>query len=388
MKELITILIAVTVAAFVGGITNHLAIKMLFHPREAITIRGRRLPFTPGLIPKRKAEIGQSLGKIVAEHLVTTQGLASLLQKPVFVGRVEEKLNQWIHQWAESEETVEQLAQRIWTPEQLKEGREQLARWLRDKSAQAVHAFWDRHELSELTLDRLVPDWSESRKQELIRWGSEIFVEKMKAELQSPKGEQMLRKLTVQFMEQAGGFLGTLAGIFMDEDKIAGKVRSALYKQLDSEEFRSTLADFMQRKLQQIEKITLKQIIGYCTGQDAREWAGIQAASRLPWEEWLDRVGGLQLRELIGPRKAWMLERVPGLTFRVLGTLSQNMDKMVGAINLPALVEEEVEKFPVEQLENIILSVSGKEFRAITWLGVLLGGFIGLFQSILMLWVR
>jgi uncharacterized membrane protein YheB (UPF0754 family) len=57
------------------------------------------------------------------------------------------------------------------------------------------------------------------------------------------------------------------------------------------------------------------------------------------------------------------------------------------AVNLPQLVQEQVEKFPIERLEEVILSVSGREFRAITWLGVLLGGIIGLFQSLLtMLW--
>ncbi|MNO04618.1 hypothetical protein D3C81_2257180 [compost metagenome] len=55
------------------------------------------------------------------------------------------------------------------------------------------------------------------------------------------------------------------------------------------------------------------------------------------------------------------------------------------AISLPELVKEQVEKFPVERLEEIILNISGSEFRAITWLGALLGGFIGLLQSLFML---
>ena len=34
MQNWLFILVNVCVAAFVGGITNHFAIKMLFHPRE------------------------------------------------------------------------------------------------------------------------------------------------------------------------------------------------------------------------------------------------------------------------------------------------------------------------------------------------------------------
>jgi uncharacterized membrane protein YheB (UPF0754 family) len=55
---------------------------------------------------------------------------------------------------------------------------------------------------------------------------------------------------------------------------------------------------------------------------------------------------------------------------------------------LPQLVEAQVAKFPIERLEEIILSVSGKEFRAITWLGVLLGGLIGLVQSLVTILFR
>ncbi|GIP33691.1 DUF445 family protein [Paenibacillus sp. J2TS4] len=388
MKEILTVLIAVTVAGFVGGVTNHLAIKMLFHPRQPIRIRGRRLPFTPGLIPKRKAEIGQSLGKVVAEHLVTTEGLASLLTKPIFVERVEDKLRAWVNKWAESEETIEQLAVKIWTPAQVEEGKKLLAEWLRNKTSQTVLTLWDRYEWSDLTLGGLASGWLENRRESLVERVAEQIIEQIKNELQSPNGEKMLRKLTVQFMEQAGGFLGTLAGIFMDEDKVAGKVRSALYNQLDSPQFRNVLKEMLLRKLEQLEKLTVGQMIGYISDRDAREWAGLQSASLLPWEDWIERGGGWQLRDLLGPRKEWVLGQVHSLTSRVLGMLAQNMERLVSALNLPALVEEEVEKFPVEQLENIILSVSGKEFRAITWLGVLLGGFIGLFQSVLMLWLR
>ncbi|MGV2805536.1 DUF445 family protein, partial [Clostridium perfringens] len=67
--------------------------------------------------------------------------------------------------------------------------------------------------------------------------------------------------------------------------------------------------------------------------------------------------------------------------------LERSIPAAMKAVNLPQLVQEQVEKFPIERLEEIILSVSGREFRAITWRGVLLGGVIGLFQSMLIvLW--
>src|SRR5690606_16477559 len=81
MQLWLFVTVNVLVAAFVGALTNHFAIKMLFHPRRAIYLRGRRIPFTPGLIPKRKEQIAESLGDVVADYLVTPEGLRELLMR-------------------------------------------------------------------------------------------------------------------------------------------------------------------------------------------------------------------------------------------------------------------------------------------------------------------
>ena len=79
MGTFITISVVVVVGALIGGITNALAIKMLFHPYEAIYIFGKRLPFTPGLIPKRRDELAEQMGKMVVEHLITPESIKNKL---------------------------------------------------------------------------------------------------------------------------------------------------------------------------------------------------------------------------------------------------------------------------------------------------------------------
>ena len=61
-NAIITILFMAVIGAIIGGVTNHLAIKMLFKPHNPIYIKGKRLPFTPGLIPKRREELARQLG--------------------------------------------------------------------------------------------------------------------------------------------------------------------------------------------------------------------------------------------------------------------------------------------------------------------------------------
>ena len=53
------------------GITNVIAIRMLFHPFKPYYIFKFRVPFTPGLIPKRREEIATKIGQVIEEHLLT-----------------------------------------------------------------------------------------------------------------------------------------------------------------------------------------------------------------------------------------------------------------------------------------------------------------------------
>ncbi len=70
--------------AIIGGYTNHLAIKMLFRPHRPIYIGKFQLPFTPGLIPKRRDELAVQLGKMVVEHLLTPEGIGKKLTNEEF----------------------------------------------------------------------------------------------------------------------------------------------------------------------------------------------------------------------------------------------------------------------------------------------------------------
>ena len=50
-------IIGALIGAVIGYITNWLAIKMLFRPREAKYIFGMKLPFTPGLMQLLKKKL-------------------------------------------------------------------------------------------------------------------------------------------------------------------------------------------------------------------------------------------------------------------------------------------------------------------------------------------
>ena len=51
---------------------------MLFRPHRPIYIGKFQVPFTPGLIPKRRDELAVQLGKMVVEHLLTPEGIGKV----------------------------------------------------------------------------------------------------------------------------------------------------------------------------------------------------------------------------------------------------------------------------------------------------------------------
>lgn len=67
------------VGAVIGYFTNYIAVKMLFFPRKEVRIFGKRVPFTPGIIPRRRNELGRSIGRMVESELLTKEALCDMM---------------------------------------------------------------------------------------------------------------------------------------------------------------------------------------------------------------------------------------------------------------------------------------------------------------------
>jgi uncharacterized membrane protein YheB (UPF0754 family) len=61
---------------------------------------------------------------------------------------------------------------------------------------------------------------------------------------------------------------------------------------------------------------------------------------------------------------------------------------IIEQLNLSQVIEEEISGFDVAYTENIIIEIAHKELRAITWLGALLGGIMGILTPLLQLLYR
>lgn len=387
MADWIYVLISVAVAAFVGGVTNHFAIKMLFHPRNPVYIGKYHVPFTPGLIPKRREDIAESLGNVVAEYLVTTEGLQELLSRPAFKKQGEQYLENLLVRLGASELTLKEAALRVWEPERWEAAKSRLADTGRSVADRGLNLLWNDLGWGDRLLKDLLPGWNEENRQRWSGAAAEAVLLAVEEELLSAEGQRMLTKLAGDLADKAGGFLGTMAAIFMDEDKLVRKLTPALVRALQSEEAKDKVAKAIRGKLEMFGEKPAAELLEMVTGTPAQEWLS-DKIKQLPLEKWIATAESVRISSLVAPWQAQAQAALPSVTDRLLALVVKGIPTAMKAIQLPKLVQEQVQKFPVERLEEVILSVSGKEFRAITWLGVLLGGIIGLFQSVMIIWVR
>lgn len=86
---------AVVVGAFIGYITNWIAIRMLFRPLYEKRILGVPVPFTPGVIPRGKKRLAGSIGEVVGGMLLTEENVVQHLSS----AGSEEKVRRHVETW-------------------------------------------------------------------------------------------------------------------------------------------------------------------------------------------------------------------------------------------------------------------------------------------------
>ena len=78
--------------AAIGYITNDIAIRMLFRPLTEKRLFGVRLPFTPGIIPKQRYELAESIARMVSRELITAEAVRGQMASPGFGEKLERNL--------------------------------------------------------------------------------------------------------------------------------------------------------------------------------------------------------------------------------------------------------------------------------------------------------
>lgn len=117
----------ILLGGFIGWFTNYLAIKMLFRPYKKVKIFGITIPFTPGLIPKEKARIANSLSTTIAKEFLNKKILIDYLTSDNTKRNIENTISEIFLSLKNNQKTFYEFSTRYITKEKLEADIEKLS---------------------------------------------------------------------------------------------------------------------------------------------------------------------------------------------------------------------------------------------------------------------
>ena len=95
-ESLIAPLLTIAFGALAGGLTNSVAIWMLFHPYEPPRLRGRRIRFLQGAVPRNQPRLAAAIGRTIGNRLLTDSDLARTFADEEFRSAFDRRLGEFV----------------------------------------------------------------------------------------------------------------------------------------------------------------------------------------------------------------------------------------------------------------------------------------------------
>lgn len=372
---LVTLLFMAIIGAAIGGVTNHLAIKMLFRPHEAIYIKNWRVPFTPGLIPKRRDELAKQLGLTVVNYLLTPE----TFRKKFFSKDIQEKVEQFAQ--TKIEETIFTNDKTIQDWLDLA-GLSNVPMTIEKKVESIVAGQFEsvKNTLSTNTIRTLLSADIQETIDAKIPVVVGHILEKGEDYFLSPEGEMTIKAMMDEFLASKGSLGGMINMFLGDSSSLVGRVQRELVKFLQSP---GTTALLTKIFTQEWDKLKDRPVMDFL---EDIQFEPILANLQRYVKEQLAVAERLNypITHYWPEGSTWMKESVvPRVVEKAFMQAEDKLEDVLKRLNLQEVVREQVDSFPVSKLEELVLGISKREFKMITVLGAVLGGLIGIVQGLI-----
>ncbi|WLD94047.1 DUF445 domain-containing protein [Alkalihalobacillus sp. AL-G] len=374
MEVLWIIISMIVIGAAIGGFTNYLAIKMLFRPYNPIKIGRYQLPFTPGLIPKRREELSIQLGDLVVKHLITKEGLQQKLTESEFRNELIKWTQTEIDLFLKTDKTINEFGADWLTLDNLDAQAEQkLRELLGERFPYLIQSY------EEQPLGSALPNSLHERVDALIPKSTRFIQNKLIAFVESSEGKQQFKQLIDEFL--AGrGMLGNMINMFLGNESLIDKVQSELVKVLKKDTVASMLERILKKEWENIKSMPVKDLVRQLKLEDSKQEAIDWVVKQVNVKDLMNK----PLHELTESYRDPIVKRlVPTLVDRSLIWGAGQIEGIMEKLKLSELVRQQVQSFSLQRVEEMVLSITSRELKMITYLGALLGGIIGLFQGLL-----
>ncbi|AAT62443.1 DUF445 domain-containing protein [Bacillus cereus] len=378
MNIWLSMLTTTGLGAIIGGFTNHLAIKMLFRPHRPIYIGKFQVPFTPGLIPKRRDELAVQLGKMVVEHLLTPEGIGKKLTNEEF----QKGLIHWAQVEVDKVITNEQSLRHMlgkWDVAHVeKEATEKIEQVITEK----IQAFLE--EYYTYTWEQALPHSVHEKIENAIPNVSAFILKRAIHFFESEEGKSRLSKMIDDFFASRGALLN-LVGMFLGNVSVVDRVQPEVIKFLGQDGTKQLLTDVLQKEWEKLKGRDVKELETFVE----KEMIVSSILSAVKVEETVSKFLNQSVQQVCEPVRETIIEKVvPGVVTKGLKWGTENVESILHNLHLAEIVQQEVSTFSTERLEELVLSITKNELKMITYLGALLGGMIGIVQGLLLLFLK
>ena len=393
------------VGGIIGYFTNDLAIKMLFRPYRTIYIGKRRLPFTPGLIPRNQERLAKRVSDTIMGSLLTPNELQNLARRLLQPERVQGGIL-WLLRMA---------------LEQVRSDKEQkttkiLAGILRDLLGESLPRLLKvlarREDFLEAQIsqifDQVLLDFqlSEEQATKLADWLLQVVLppDVVRQLIVDFLTDRTIQLIDEGFREKASGTYWVVANLFglrntltrlrtfcLDERETANARLAELVQSLGIRDHLKTwlknlaLENLPVSTVRQLRKTVRDTIRSYLQTRGTEFLQGLSGS--LDWEN----IASLLLNrlrssaavsaslEMVSKELALILERYLERDLEVI------VAQTIPILAIDQVIVDRVKSTSPAELEAAIEGIVKNELQAIVNLGGLLGFVVGLLQTVLLL---
>ncbi|MFJ5672201.1 DUF445 domain-containing protein [Bacillus safensis] len=372
MNIFTTFIFMIVIGAVIGAATNHLAIKMLFRPYKPYYLFGKRLPFTPGLIPKRRDEVAKQVGVMVMEHLLTPEGIQKRFESSEAKQEILRTVHRYIDKGAKLEITVCSLLEKFGVTEADVKADEWLDQWSDQKLASLLETY------NEQTLSELLPVEVENKISSKIPDAAEYILKRGIHYFESDEGKARLGNMIDDFLRERG-MLGSMVQMFLGNSSLIDRVHPEIIKFLRNIETKRFLSDLLVQEWDKVKQFSLHELDEKWNVKELIFSVKNQLLSHFSTKMILDKPVGTYVSAVADDLKTHF---APVLIHKGIEAASNALDSLLAKLQFEDIIREQIELFPLEKMEELVVSISNKELKMITFLGGLLGGMIGAIQAV------
>ncbi|HIK41103.1 DUF445 family protein [Thermoleptolyngbya sp. M55_K2018_002] len=408
LQSLVILIAPPILGGIIGYFTNDIAIKMLFRPYKPIYLGGRRLPFTPGLIPANQERLAQRISNAILGSLLTPEELQNIARRLLQPERVQAAI-QWLLSL---------------TLTQIQQGNEQrtvkiVSNILHDLVGQSlprtIKVLARREDFLEAQLNQLFDQvllefqFSQSQAEQLSKWMLDAVLppDVLRQGAIDFLTDRNIQVIDESFRSKTSGTYWVVANLFgvrnalvrlrthcLDEPDASNAVIKELIRTLNIQDrLREVLQNLSLQNLpvstvRQLRRTLRDNFRHYLQTQGEELLMGL--SNSVDW----DKVAGLLVNRLraseavnsslepVSKELALVLERY------LERDLEAIVKQAIPILNLEQVIMDRVKATSPQNLEAAIQGIVKSELQGIVNLGGILGVVVGLMQTVFVLLTR